>query len=696
MMIRAVKLLLFHVALAITAVPRVSEARVVRFVVEQRTPFAGGVEWGNSGPYERLVGTAYLEVDPADPLNSVIVDLENAPRNARGRVEFSTPFFILRPIDAARGNHKIYYTANNRGNDALLNARTRADVGDNDLPLRMGFTIVDAGWEGDLAPSPTRLAASLPIATQPDGSPIVGRMRVEYSDRNITRDGMFSLNLEGSAAFRSYETSDTDTAHSTFTVRDRVEGAKTAIQADRWAFGRCPDGRASLTATTSDICYFDGFRADKLYELIYPAKNPIVMGLGHAATRDVASFLRYDTRDAAGNPNPLAVSATASGVLRMYATGASQTGGFLRDFIYLGFNEDESHRKVFDGIIPTIAGTDRVFINVRFADPNVYSSQDVTHDFLQSSYPPFTYAITTDPVTGIRDGIMKRPQTDPLLFQIDSATEFWQLRAWLNVTDTEGRPVPLPPNVRLYFNSSTGHGFTTSGLRTPAPGRLARCENPTPTIVMESTRALLVAMDAWADRGIEPPASNYPRLEDSTLVSLDAARAAFPMIPGATFPPAANRFDLVDFGPTFGRLGGVLALQPPRVAYQAAALVPKTDQDGLDIAGIRPMQIRVPLGTSTGWNVRAAGHRAPDLCGLTGSFIPFARTKGERLAAGDSRLSLEERYPDRDRWVDAVSKAAADLVQARFLLQEDADRFVAAAKAREPFPRSSATASPGR
>jgi hypothetical protein len=676
--------------------PHVCEARVVRFVVEQRTPFAGGVEWGNSGAYERLAGTAYLEVDPADPLNSVIVDIENAPRNARGRVEFSTPFFILKPVDAARGNHKIYYTANNRGNDALLNARTRADVGENDLPLRLGYTIVDAGWEGDLAPSPTRLAANLPIATQPDGSPIVGRMRVEYSDRNITRDGMFTLNLEGSAAFRSYETSDTDTTHSTFTVRDRVEGAKTPIRPERWAFGRCPDGRQSLAASASDICYFDGFRADKLYELIYPAKNPIVMGLGHAATRDVASFLRYETRDADGNANPLAESTTASGIRRIYATGASQTGGFLRDFVYLGFNEDESHRKVFDGVIPTIAGTDRVFINVRFADPNVYSSQDVTHDFLQSSYPPFTYAVTTDPVTGIRDGIMKRPRTDPLVFQIDSATEFWQLRAWLNVIDVEGRPVPIPPNVRLYFNSSTGHGFTTSGLRTRAPGRSARCENPTPTSVMESTRALLVAMDAWADRGIEPPASNYPRVEDKTLVPVDAVRSAFPAIPRMTFPPAANAFDLVDFGPTFGRLGGVLALQPPRLVSHTAALVPQVDRDGLDLAGIRAMQIRVPFGTSTGWNVRAAGHRAPDLCGLTGSFIPFARTKRERSAAGDPRLSLEERYPDRDRLVDAVSKAAAELVEARFLLPEDADRFVAAAKALELFPPSSATASPGR
>ena len=175
-------------------------------------------------------------------------------------------------------------------------------------------------------------------------------------------------------------------------MRDAVRGPKTAIPADRWAFGRCPAGRESLAASTSDICLFDGFQPDKLYELIYPAKNPIVMGLGHATTRDVASFLRYDTRDEAGNPNPLATDGGA-GIRRIYATGASQTGAYLRDFMYYGFNEDESHRKVFDGIMPTIAGTLRVFINARFADPNVFGSQDVTRDFLQSSYPPFTYAV---------------------------------------------------------------------------------------------------------------------------------------------------------------------------------------------------------------------------------------------------------------------------------------------------------------
>ena len=668
---------------AATLMPaRHADARLARVTIEHREPFAGGVEWGPAGPYERLTGTAYFEVDPLDPLNAMIVDLDNAPRNARGRVEFSTPFFILKPVDLSKSNGKIYYTANNRGNDALLNAKTAADAAAYDFALRLGYIIADAGWEGDLLPSPTRLTANLPIAKQADGTAIVGRMRVEYSDRNIADDGVFTLNLEGSGAFRSYPAADTDPAHATLTVRDRVDGSRSPIAADRWAFGRCPEGRATLVASSTDICLFDGFHADQLYELIYAAKDPIVMGLGFATTRDFASFLRNDARDAADNPNPLATADGRLNVRRIYVTGASQTGGYLRDFVYLGFNEDEAHRRVFDAVIPTIAGTDRVFINVRFADPNVFSDQDVSHDFLQTSYPPFSYAVVTDPATGIRDGILKRPGTDPLIFQIDSATEFWQLRASLNVVDASGQALPTPPNVRLYFNSSTGHGFTTSGLLTPPPGHNARCANPVPSSTNHTTRALLLAMDAWADHGVAPPASNYPRIEDGTLVTLDEARRTFPRIPGASAASVMNELELLDFGRRFGRLGGVLTLQPPLRGRRYPLFVPKTDADGLDVAGIRPMQIRVPLGTSTGWNVRRAEHRGPDLCGLTGSFLPFARTKEERTRSGDPRLSLEERYKDNQRFVLAVEAAAKMLVNERFLLEEDADRFVAAAKAR--------------
>ena len=654
-----------------------SEARLVGLVIEQRESFVGGMAWGMTGAYERLLGTAFMEVDPRDPLNSIIVDLDKAPKNERGMVEFGTRFFILKPVDMQRSNHKIYYTVNNRGNDGLITAETAQQVGANDLYLRMGYTIVDAGWEGDVVQTAANLAAHLPIATQLDGSPIVELMRVEYSDRNLPLAGTFSVNLEGTPNFLSYETVDTNTEHSRLTVREDVGSPKIPIASNRWAFGECPTGKTSFEPSTFDICYFDGFQANKLYELIYPAKNPIVMGLGHATTRDFGSFLRYQTQDDAGNPNPL-----GPGITRVYATGASQTGGYLRDFMYLGFNEDESHRKVFDGIMPTIAGTDRVFINVRFADPNIWSDQDDRHDFLQNSYPPFTYAVTTDPISGIHDGVMKRPDTDPLVFQTDSGTELWQLRGSLNVQDGQGHPVPIPDNVRLYFNSSTAHGMVLTGFNTPPPGSNPRCENPTPSSgITETARALLVAMDQWADQGIEPPPSNYPRIENGTLVPVRAYDFIFPPIPGVPVPRTLNQLELLNFGPLFGRFGGVLSFQPPLLGPRYMQFVPRPDQDGLDIAGVRPVQIRAPIGTNTGWNVRNAQFRAPNLCALSGTHVQFAKTRAERLASGDPRLSLKERYRNHRGFVRAVTRATRQLVHERFLLQEDAASLIAAAEA---------------
>jgi Alpha/beta hydrolase domain len=670
------------------AVPNSSDARVVRFVVEQQRSFADGMAFGDTGPYERLDGRAYMEVDPRDPLNAGIVNLDKAPRNDRGTVEFSTPIYILKPVDMARGNGKIFYTINNRGNKISIgrfnfatesnDPLTAAHAGDGFL-MRLGYTIVDAGWQGDVAPGNNRLFPDLPVGTQPDGSPIVAAVRIEYSDRTIPQAGTFTLTLEGSTAFRSYETAHTDTAHSTLTVRDSVDGPKVPIPSDRWAFGTCPTGEASLVPTTTDICLFDGFRADQLYELIYPAKNPIVMGLGYAVTRDVGSFLRYETQDEEGSPNPLALSPTSVGIRRAYSLGVSSTGMYQRDFLYLGFNEDEAFRKVFDVVWVHTPGTHRLFANVEFADPNTYSRQDDRHDFLSTSYPPLTFAVTTDPVSGIRDGILRRPATDPLVFQSVTGTEFWQFRASLDVADGRGLPVPVPDNVRLYLLSSFEHG---SGLPATFPGPRGICQNLTnPQYHGPTFRALLIALDAWADQGREPPRSRYPRVQNNTLVSLDAARAAFPAIPGVEFPSVLNELELLNFGPVFDSEGGRLTVLPPLIDPSYQVLVPKPDDDGQDLAGIRPIEIRVPLGTHTGWNLRAPGFRAPNLCSLSGSYIPFATTEAERLANGDPRQSLEERYGDHAGYERAVRRAALQLLRQGFLIQEDADRFISAAEA---------------
>ena len=677
--------------LAALAAPA-ADARVVRIEVERTTPYAGGKEFGDAGPFERLDGTVHMEVDPDDPLNAVIVNLDRAPRNERGMVEFSAPFFIIKPVDMARGNQKVLYGINNRGNAIELGFQTfpplppGADPESGDgLFFRLGYTLVDAGWAGDVTTTPTRLGANLPVAVQADGSPIISRIRIEYpSDPGQRPDPgttIYTLPLKGNDRFVSYGTADTDTAHSTLTVRDAIDGERWPVGAGGWAFGTCPSGEASLTASTTDICLFDGFDPDKVYELIYPAKDPWVMGLGYAVTRDVASFLRYETADDAGSPNPLAAGSDATGVRRIYGLGISSTGMYLRDYLYLGFNEDEAHRRVFDAVRIHIPGTHRLFANVEFSDPNIYSRQDRTPDFTSTSVPPLTYAVTTDPVTNIRDGILKRPATDPLVFHVDTSNEFWQMKASLNVHDGHGNAVPIPDNVRLYLLASHPHGGAAGVAAMPT--NRGACEYVTNSFRSSApaSRALIVALDAWADRGIEPPPSNYPDVRRGTLATVDEVARTFPAIPGVTFPTRVNGLHALDFGPTFGSQGGRQTVLPPTrgVAYQV--LVPTTDRDGHDVAGIRTVDIAAPVGTNTGWNLYASGPRGRDLCSLTGSFFPFARTRAEREANGDPRLSLEERYGDHAGFVAAVRRAADESVARRILLPEDADVIVRMAEA---------------
>jgi hypothetical protein len=657
------------------------EARVVRFVVEKKRPMANGAVYGEVGPYERLDGIAYFEVDPRDKLNAVIVNVDKARRNAKGMVEFSAPFVIIKPVDTARGNHKILYGINNRGNNIELPFQTLPAQGNNAAPdahdgllFRLGYTFVDAGWAGDIITTDTRLGATLPVAMQADGKPIVAPIRIEYSGTG------FTLPLKGNSQFRSYETADTDPAHSTLTIRDGVQGARREVPHDRWAFGKCPTGAESLTKTSADVCILDGLQPGSIYELTYPARDPWVMGLGYAVTRDLASFLHFRGRDDEGRANPLATEGM-TGIRRVYGLGISSTGMYMREFLYLGFNEDEQHRKVFDAVRILIPGTHRLFANVEFSDPNVYSRQDEHSDYLSHSVAPLTYAVTTDPISGLRDGILKRPATDPLVFHIDTANEFWQMDGSLNVHDGRGKAVPIPNNVRLYFAASHSH-VGASGVAA-MPTAVNTCANPVNGNLSYNAllRALLVALDDWADKGIAPPASRYPTIAAGTLITREQAEAAFPKIPGVRFPPTLNELVTFDYGPKFGPTGGWVAPTPPKKGAGYELRVPKPDLDGLDLGGVRTLDIAAPVGTNTGWNLRAAGPRDNDLCGLNGSFFPFARSAADRARTGDPRLSLEERYKDHAGFVAAVEQAAKPLIAERFLLEEDARTLIATAAA---------------
>ena len=666
--------------------PSISEAGVTRIEITSRVAFAGGTPFGDTGPYEKLRGKIHGEVDPTDPLNAVIVDLDKAPRNASGMVEYVSDFLILKPIDMSRGNGKIFYGINNRGNTGALGSLNDATTGGNDpttaedagngFLMRQGYAIVDAGWEGDVLSGNFRLTAQFPTVTD-KGATITGTIAVQYDvSRHIPVTGTVSLPLNR-ATFDSYETVSLNTSTALLTSRALINSPETVIPGDRWAFATC--SRNPVTGTvenvvpsTKNICYFDGFDPNKLYQLIYVAKNPRPMGLGYAVTRDVGSFLRFETADRAGNANPLALSAASTGITHMYALGVSSTGMYVRDFIYLGFNEDEAHRKVFDVIWAQIPGALRLHQNTRFTMPDIYSREDLWAGLWPMADFPFSYAVMKDPVTGRTDGILKRPATDPKVIHTDSSEEYWQFHGALVTTDGRGHDVALPENVRVYFMTGQQHGPAL----VPTKGICQQLNNPLPRGSIN--RAVLVALDQWAANGIRPPDSRYAKVSDGTLVPFDQASTGFPTIPGVTYGGLVNRLPLLFYGPRFGPTGGIIDVMPPSTLPGPGytILVPKVDADGNDLPGVRIPQLQVPTATYTGWNLRAPGFRQGDLCALNGMYLPFAKTLAERLATGDPRLSLEERYKNHGDYVSRIVAAARQQRADRLLLQEDFDRIV--------------------
>ena len=663
------------------ALPGVSPSSRVKSVeITRREVFANGATFGSVGSYEKLVGTATLELDLADPRNAPITDKDRVPQSSAGKIEYTTDLYIIRPVDPAKGNGKLLFEVNNRGNKriwtyindspsstvALNEPKTERDAG-NGFLMREGYTMAWAGWQGDVRPVEDRMTIRLPVATN-SGQESRGRVAVQF-------DALQRVSTQlSNPQFEPYEAASFDTSSATLTVRDRIDGPEITIPGNQWAFATCEPGITAGTVTNvtpspRHLCLFTGFSPDKLYQLVYTAKNPKPLAIGYAVTRDIVSFLRRDAQDASGAANPL-----GSSVRHVICMGISSSGMYVRDWMYLGFNEDTAGRKVCDGMMVHIAGAHRLHLATRFLQPDFYSRQDLWAGVYPAATFPFSYGESTDPITGRRDAILKRPATDPLVIHTDTSMEYWQFHASLVTHDANGQALTLPDNVRYYMLASAQH-LAVPGAA-PARGTCEQLSNPLTTGVF--MRALLTAMDQWVTNGTAPPASEYPRAANGTLVPADQASTGFPSIPGVRYTGNFNRLNLRDYGPQFTSEGGILANVPPAVVpgkeYQV--LVPKVDADGNDVAGLRrPDDLGAPLATHTGWNHRRQGFRAADLCGLTGSYIPFAKTRAEREAAGDPRRSIEERYPSKAQYVNQVTQAANDLASRRLLLQEDVQRI---------------------
>jgi len=687
-------------------------ARITRIVIDSvQSPTFAGTSFGNTGQYEKIVGRAFGEVDPDHRLNGVITDIQLAPRNVRGNVEYQTSFFLFKPIDMSRGNGNIFYNVVNRGNKDGLTTFNRATTGGNNpgaaasdagdgLLMRQGYPIVWSGWQPDVLPGNNRMTMTVPVATNPDGSPIIGKLRTEYvvtapTSTQDLGDGIFTAGTHA-----SYETVSVDNAGATLTRRVREADPREPISNADWKFADCSVTPFPGVPHTRKICLKGGFDTDHIYELIYTAKNPTVLGLGFAATRDLISFFRRATHDDFGTANPLAMPAlekkTERGIRHAIIMGSSQGGRYVRTLIHLGFNEDEDGRIVFEGAFAH-KGPARIPLNIRFGAPGRGISQHDDHLF-PASESPFTYSPIQDPIAERTDGILERchhTSTCPKVVHIVSSLEYWLGRQSLDHTDALGRhDVGLPDSVRLYLMSSTQH----SPAPVPAPGTLPSpgiCRWPAnPAPQAETLRAVWVALDQWVNQGVKPPPSQVPTLRHRTLVPPDPATFGFPNIPATNYVTATapvnfnglhNPLTLADYGPEFNAReeSGNITNNPPLLVGGSdyAVHVPEVDADGNDVDGVRSTTIQVPIGTYTGWNRRAPGFSADELCSVTGLFIPFARTADQRFAAGDPRLSLEERYGTHEMYVKAVQVAADRLAAEGLLLPEDATRLVAEADA---------------
>lgn len=653
--------------------------------ITHREPFAEGQSFGSSGAYERLRGRAHFAVDPHAPAQSRIRDIDLAPRNAKGHVEFSADFLILQPVDPTRGNGRLFYDCGNRGNMRSLqyfndapacNDPTTAEDAGNGFLFRRGYTLLWSAWQGGIVPGNDRVVLDVPVATD-GGTPITGTVLQEYA---VGNSGTHVMPLSGRVDAHCYPTVSLDPRDATLTRRRYPHSDREIIAPDEWEFARidrdggaAPKGtRIGVLPSPTHLYLHQGFEPGWIYELAYTARDPLVLGLGYVALRDLVSHLRYERADSAGNPNP------TGRVEKAYGWGRSQTGRFLRDFVYHGCNADAQGRRVFDGVMSHVAGAGTVHMNRRFANLFSPSGGDYEYRFCYGDRFPFSYAESTDHLTGATDAILKRPDTDPLVIHTQTSTEYWQRRGSLVHTDTQGRDLAQPPSVRVYHWASSQH---SANPRLVSPTPPADVVNPINNVYTSPFfRALLDALDSWASQGTLPPDSRYPTRNSGALVPFSDWADRFPAIPGQILPQAPVNLPLMDFGPQTAE--GLLTELPPSIVDRDGytVLVPAVDEDGNERVGVIAPMVSVPVGTYTGWNIRRRGHGSGAISWLTkGSYIPFPDTPDEREVTRDPRRSVLERYGSVDAYVDMIRRAAQQLVEQRFMLPEDVERVAARA-----------------
>jgi hypothetical protein len=637
--------------LVVSALVQPLAANVVRVEVKERKKISDLPDIAKTGPYEVLKGVIYLEVNPNDPANEDIVDLRLAPRNSSGNVECSTEFELHQPVEPNRGNRRLIYIVCNRGHTGHYFSWLK----DKDWLTGEGWSVLYCGWQSDLRESDELLNFHSPVISD-HGESVTGKVLFEFYSYE---DGViYSMPMEAMGS-PAYPIAGMDNAQASLSMRQYPWEKAVNLSRGGWQFARYEEGK--VIPDPKSLYIKEGFKPGWLYDLVYEAKDPRVVGLGLAAIRDVVSFFRYEEKDQGDFANRL-----FGNIQFAFAYGHSQSGRLLNHFVYQNFNGDEKKRIVFDGIIANCPGAGKGEFNSRFAQPTRYSSH-LEDNLYMTDYFPLLTVEQTDPLTGEKSDAFRKARESGLLPKfmiINSATDYWTRGASLLHTDVEGKKdEAIDPQFRIYSMAGVAH---TEG-RTGIVGR-----------------ALLTALDQWVGEGINPPDSTIPRISDGTLVDLPALKKDFPRIPGVNLPSSLYRPIRLDPGPRW-KTKGIADNVPPREGPRYTTLVPQVDVDGNEIAGVRLPEIAVPLATKCGWNQRDLSY-SDTMSRNAGHIWPFAASATERIKKGDPRRSILERYPDKATYLSAVAKSLLNLKQRRFLLPEDVAVLLQEAAERDYWP----------
>ena len=664
--IQRVLFLLFFSCLTIFSSPLFAE--VTRFEILQRELFADGMAFGETRAYERIIGRVHYELDPDAQANQHVVDLKLAPRNERGLVELSADLFILRPKDLNKGNGALLYGVNNRGGMNALrhfnyasssNQPKEAKHAGDGFLMRHGFTVVWSGWDGELLPGSNRLRL-FPPAVEED---ITGLVRCEIVPSADTIRTVVNWANHG-----SYRPTAEGLKNATLTHRLLADHPRVVIPRKDWKLHVTEVESDSPTQLPKvEIEYSAGFKKLHIYELIYEAQDPVVMGTGFTAVRDLISAIKHGT----GKDNPMLAEGKPA-INRAHSFGVSQSGRFLREFVYWDFNADEKGRKVFDGIIPHVSGSGLGSFNHRFAQPTRHAGQHDHHDYPPDRFP-FAYETQTDPLSGLTEGILDRARksgTVPLVMHTQSTSEYWHRSGSLVHTDPMGtRDADIPDKVRIYFFGGTQHG--PSGFTTETGGGQTA---PSPADYKPFVRALLLALDHWAKDGTEPPPSVYPKISEGTLVAWTQNATGFPDIPGIRYPYVIQQPSYLDFGPRW-QTERIVDNQPPIARGDYRVLAPRSGPDGNELGCLATPEVAVPVATYASWRLRSAdGPAANQLYSLSGSYIPFPTTKAEQKETGDPRQSVEERYGTLENYINQLEAQCREYEKGGYFLPEDTER----------------------